>query len=121
MRHALLIALVLPACATGSDHTISGKYFSPGYDTPPVYQNGQLTGATVVEITARDPWRNEFDQGTFHDPTQVGSWALSVPDGADKVHLIFVEKSGDNMDKQAEYVVVNPVTDDLDVGTVDLP
>jgi hypothetical protein len=120
MRHALLIALILPACATSSEHTISGTYDTGNYDSPPVYQDGQLTGASVVEITARDAWGDTFDQGTFHDPSIEGSFALTVPDGADKVHLIFVDRTGDG-DHQAEYVVIDPVYDDLDVGTVYLP
>jgi hypothetical protein len=53
--------------------------------------------------------------------TQAGAFSLTVPDGADKVHLIFVDRTGDNMDHQAEYVVIDPVYDDLDVGTVYLP
>jgi hypothetical protein len=121
MRHALLIALLLPACAMSSDHTITGLYDTSSFDSPPVYQNGELTGASVVVITARDPWGDTFDQGTFHDPTQAGAFSLTVPDGADKVHLIFVDRTGDNMDHQAEYVVIDPVYDDLDVGTVYLP
>lgn len=122
MRHALLIALVLPACATSTDHTISGQYDTQSFDSPPIYgPNGDETGGSVVEITARDAWGETFDSGTFHDPTQVGSWALRVPDGAEKVHLIFVERTGDNMDKQAEYVVIDPVTSDFDAGTIYLP
>ena len=123
MRHALLlIAAVLPACAASSDRAISGQYNTQSFDSPPVYgPNGELTGASVVEITARDPWGDTFDTGTFHDPTQVGSWSLTVPDGADKVHLVFLERTSDNMDRQAEYVVVGAVTSDLDVGTLYLP
>jgi len=121
MRHALLIALVLPACATSSDHTISGYYDTQSYDSPPVYdQNGNVTGASVVQITARDAWGDTFDEGTFHDPTVEGSFALSVPDGADKVHLIFVDV-GSSGNRQAEYVVTEPLYSDLDVGTVYLP
>ena len=57
-------------------------------------------------------WRNALRQPRV---------SLTVPDGADKVHLIFVDRTGDNMDHQAEYVVIDPVYDDLDVGTVYLP
>ncbi len=124
MRYLLLIVLALPACANSSDHTISGQYFVQSFDSPPIYgPDGEVTGGTVVEVTARDPWGDTFDTGTFHDPTQLGSWALHVPDGAEKVHLIFVERTGDNMDKQTEYVVVepDPVTYDVDTGTIYLP
>ena len=91
------------------------------FDSPPVYQDGQETGASVVEITARDTWGDVFDQGTFHDPTQVGSFSLNVPDGADQVHLIFVEKTSDNMDHTVDATVTEAVYRDLDVGTVELP
>lgn len=121
MRHALLIGLLLPACATSSDHSIFGQYFVQSYDSPPVYENGQETGASVVEITARDPWGDVFDQGTFHDPTQVGSFSLTVPDGADQVQLIFLERTSDNMDHHLEADVTEAVYRDLDVGTVYLP
>ena len=121
MRHLFLIAALLPACATSSDHTISGYYDTQSYDSPPVYdQNGNITGASVVQITARDPWGDTFDEGTFHDPTVEGAFSLTVPDGADKVHLIFVD-IGSTGNHQAEYVVIDPVYSDLDVGTVYLP
>ena len=121
MRHLLLIAALLPACATSSDRTISGMYDTSSFDSPPIYENGQVTGGSVVEITAQDAWGDPYDQGTFHDPTQEGSWSLTVPDGADQVHLIFLERTSDNMDHKANYLVLSPVTDDVDVGTVFLP
>jgi hypothetical protein len=40
---------------------------------------------------------------------------------SDQVHLVFVERTGDNMDRRVEYAVTDTVTDDLDVGEVDLP
>jgi hypothetical protein len=121
MRTVLLLAIILPACASSPDHTISGRYVTQRFDSPPVYVDGQLTGASVVEVTASDASGLILDMGTFHDPTQAGSWSVVVPDGADGVHLVFLERTSDNMDRGATYLVLDPVTDDLDVGTVLLP
>ena len=121
MRHALLIAALLPACATSSEHTISGRYNTSDYNGPPVYdQNGNLTGASVVQVTAADPYGGIYDQGTFHDPTVEGAFQVSVPDGAAQVHLIFIDITGDG-NHRADYGVDDPVYDDITVGTVYLP
>jgi hypothetical protein len=70
MRIALLIAALLPACANSNDATISGTYYMESFDSAPINGN---QGGSVVEITAKID-DETLDFGTFHDPTQEGSW-----------------------------------------------
>ena len=124
-RLATLLVLATSACLSPSETArIHGEYVVENYDSVIIDRNlggdGYGYGGIVLDITARDDL-GTLDDGTFHSPTANGPFGLDVPRGSEGVHLVFHQHTADGNDRQTDYLVLDVVNDDLDVGTVLLP
>jgi hypothetical protein len=123
LRPAALLLLATSACMSPSETVrIRGEYVTHNYDSVLVDIDDSAGGygAAVLDIAARDEF-GTLDEGTFHSATQNGPFELWVPRGESGVHLLFHQHTYDGNDKRTDYLVLDTLDHDLDVGSADLP
>ncbi|HEX7703992.1 MAG TPA: hypothetical protein VF403_24790 [Kofleriaceae bacterium] len=118
MRLALLL-LLASSCTTSGDHAVTGTYLT-NYDGVVVNVPNGSSGASVVEVTARDQDGYTLDDGYFHSESVSSTFSVIVPNGSINVDVFLKTQTTDGNDRHVEYQIDGPIENDVDLGLVDL-
>jgi hypothetical protein len=117
---ALLPIVVLAACATNDDSTVSGSWVPSSKAAAGQQHDCDDSGLPqdVVQIyaTAYNP---DF-QDSFEVGCDVAGFEISVPRGSSSLHIQFQVVGDSHFPPAASLDVAGPILDDVDLGDVKL-